>query len=130
MGLSLITSGLFALVYGFTNLNHTTVYAYTTGGILLLAAIILTLFFRYEHHAQSPIIHPELLKNRNILFANAVQLIDSLVLLWAFTFLVVLLQRRFDLTSIESGALFILSLIHISEPTRLGMISYAVFCLK
>src|SRR5450756_2515477 len=26
-------------------------------------------------------------------------------------------------------ALF-LSLIHISEPTRLGMISYAVFCLK
>src|SRR5450756_504076 len=26
--------------------------------------------------------------------------------------------------------LFFLSLIHISEPTRLGMISYAVFCLK
>src|SRR5450759_5702474 len=25
---------------------------------------------------------------------------------------------------------FELSLIHISEPTRLGMISYAVFCLK
>src|SRR5450756_247407 len=25
---------------------------------------------------------------------------------------------------------FYLSLIHISEPTRLGMISYAVFCLK
>src|SRR5659263_432562 len=24
--------------------------------------------------------------------------------------------------------LFLLSLIHISEPTRLGMISYAVFC--
>src|SRR5450759_199964 len=27
-------------------------------------------------------------------------------------------------------AVMILSLIHISEPTRLGMISYAVFCLK
>eukprot|EP00825_Cyclidium_porcatum_P039004 TRINITY_DN4635_c0_g1_i1.p2 TRINITY_DN4635_c0_g1~~TRINITY_DN4635_c0_g1_i1.p2 ORF type:complete len:118 (-),score=19.02 TRINITY_DN4635_c0_g1_i1:1-354(-) len=26
--------------------------------------------------------------------------------------------------------LYNLSLIHISEPTRLGMISYAVFCLK
>src|SRR5450756_2869669 len=25
---------------------------------------------------------------------------------------------------------YYLSLIHISEPTRLGMISYAVFCLK
>src|SRR5450759_1579834 len=28
------------------------------------------------------------------------------------------------------GSIHILSLIHISEPTRLGMISYAVFCLK
>ena len=28
------------------------------------------------------------------------------------------------------GFLMDLSLIHISEPTRLGMISYAVFCLK
>src|SRR5450759_499578 len=28
------------------------------------------------------------------------------------------------------GAVRDLSLIHISEPTRLGMISYAVFCLK
>src|SRR5450759_271199 len=30
----------------------------------------------------------------------------------------------------RDGALQDLSLIHISEPTRLGMISYAVFCLK
>src|SRR5450759_5778095 len=30
----------------------------------------------------------------------------------------------------HDGALAHLSLIHISEPTRLGMISYAVFCLK
>src|SRR5450756_1760058 len=29
----------------------------------------------------------------------------------------------------KTAALY-LSLIHISEPTRLGMISYAVFCLK
>src|SRR5450759_1696577 len=28
------------------------------------------------------------------------------------------------------GVVLGLSLIHISEPTRLGMISYAVFCLK
>src|SRR5450756_1291906 len=30
----------------------------------------------------------------------------------------------------ERRAILDLSLIHISEPTRLGMISYAVFCLK
>src|SRR5665648_857240 len=29
-----------------------------------------------------------------------------------------------------NGPRIALSLIHISEPTRLGMISYAVFCLK
>src|SRR5450756_1755088 len=30
----------------------------------------------------------------------------------------------------ERASVQSLSLIHISEPTRLGMISYAVFCLK
>ena len=30
----------------------------------------------------------------------------------------------------KAGQAMDLSLIHISEPTRLGMISYAVFCLK
>ena len=30
----------------------------------------------------------------------------------------------------EEASVVDLSLIHISEPTRLGMISYAVFCLK
>src|SRR5450756_2903082 len=30
----------------------------------------------------------------------------------------------------KAGDVLPLSLIHISEPTRLGMISYAVFCLK
>src|SRR5450756_1021889 len=31
---------------------------------------------------------------------------------------------------IRIHVVLVLSLIHISEPTRLGMISYAVFCLK
>src|SRR5450756_329031 len=36
--------------------------------------------------------------------------------------------RRIFEQGLPTGTL--LSLIHISEPTRLGMISYAVFCLK
>src|SRR5450759_5832426 len=38
--------------------------------------------------------------------------------------------RDVDLIIPEGDFVFLLSLIHISEPTRLGMISYAVFCLK
>src|SRR5450756_2831578 len=34
------------------------------------------------------------------------------------------------LTSDKAARYNPLSLIHLSEPTRLGMISYAVFCLK
>src|SRR5450759_5763917 len=37
---------------------------------------------------------------------------------------------RGDVRSRSLCPLPTLSLIHISEPTRLGMISYAVFCLK
>src|SRR5665648_1156807 len=41
----------------------------------------------------------------------------------------VLSEIRFDKESLLHHGLG-LTLIHISEPTRLGMISYAVFCLK
>src|SRR5450756_2132790 len=37
--------------------------------------------------------------------------------------------RGVDLRAEQVGDVEHLSLIHISEPTRLGMISYAVFCL-
>src|SRR5450756_2686644 len=40
-------------------------------------------------------------------------------------------QHEFPVALLEeSPGRHDLSLIHISEPTRLGMISYAVFCLK
>src|SRR5450756_3004428 len=38
-------------------------------------------------------------------------------------------EEPLDVLAIERTGEW-LSLIHISEPTRLGMISYAVFCLK
>src|SRR5450756_2999532 len=38
-------------------------------------------------------------------------------------------QRRMAKV-VNFGVVYGLSLIHISEPTRLGMISYAVFCLQ
>src|SRR5450759_5501042 len=37
-------------------------------------------------------------------------------------------NKQWDIPKLRE--LMELSLIHISEPTRLGMISYAVFCLK
>ena len=39
-------------------------------------------------------------------------------------------EKRCRESVLYSGYALNLSLIHISEPTRLGMISYAVFCLK
>src|SRR5450759_4076765 len=37
---------------------------------------------------------------------------------------------RDGMIALKNDPVWTLSLIHISEPTRLGMISYAVFCLK
>src|SRR5450756_3135788 len=42
----------------------------------------------------------------------------------------VVFQTGASIDTWSSGMEQGLSLIHISEPTRLGMISYAVFCLK
>src|SRR5450759_4295176 len=41
-----------------------------------------------------------------------------------------LISKKQMLEELKKRMLFDLSLIHISEPTRLGMTSYAVFCLK
>src|SRR5674536_373490 len=38
--------------------------------------------------------------------------------------------QRLKGTAVATGVIVALSLIHISEPTRLLSISYAVFCLK
>ena len=43
---------------------------------------------------------------------------------------ILLMDWAFKKGLMEFGVYKCLSLIHISEPTRLGMISYAVFCLK
>src|SRR5450756_322189 len=42
----------------------------------------------------------------------------------------IVIGNALPLKAIPLGTVVHLSLIHISEPTRLGMISYAVFCLK
>src|SRR5450756_333375 len=41
-----------------------------------------------------------------------------------------IIATEFVAKSAADGYTLLVSLIHISEPTRLGMISYAVFCLK
>src|SRR5665213_684124 len=39
-------------------------------------------------------------------------------------------QHRLEVAKVLGKAIYYLSLIHISEPTRQAEISYAVFCLK
>src|SRR5450756_208996 len=55
---------------------------------------------------------------RGVWQGNGVRLLDAL------------LSGRTRAGHATPGTAITLSLIHISEPTRLGMISYAVFCLK
>src|SRR5665648_344933 len=50
---------------------------------------------------------------------------------WYFSAVMVLVYAMSSFFNIYwMEQMLYLSLIHISEPTRLGMISYAVFCLK
>ena len=53
------------------------------------------------------------------------------ILLNDHDFSLILMDVRMpDLSGYETATIIYLSLIHISEPTRLLSISYAVFCLK
>src|SRR5450759_5621167 len=54
-------------------------------------------------------------------------LVDRMEVRWVYTAGFLLWSAA---TLSTAAVASFLSLIHISEPTRLGMISYAVFCLK
>src|SRR5450756_781505 len=63
--------------------------------------------------------------------SRATQAFLSRTLPWHASLLARFIGYRTMISTIEAQGLVMgLSLIHISEPTRLGMISYAVFCLK
>src|SRR5665648_1226933 len=55
---------------------------------------------------------------------------EVLVLYYFCDFSIKEISRAKNITEGAAKTMLFLSLIHISEPTRLGMISYAVFCLK
>ena len=58
------------------------------------------------------------------------EVISIIGILVALGIIVVGSLKNLNLIILSSIAAFILSLIHISEPTRQAEISYAVFCLK
>ena len=88
-------------------------------GLILLFSALQFKIFRLRHVSM---VGNFLLANMTILFLPpAVGIMDKFHVIAPYLLPIVL---------IIVGAIVILSLIHISEPTRLGMISYAVFCLK
>ena len=74
-----------------------------------------------------------------LLWSMFISMPSAMILLWAAQLLAIYLGYglyRMEVLlynlpgNVDGMSRIGLSLIHISEPTRLGMISYAVFCLK
>src|SRR5450756_434750 len=110
-----IPFGLVAMLIGLKTLPRTprATHAFDFPGALLAAAC-LGLFIvgigSAAHHAWPGLV--------------SIELASAALLGW------VLMRRQADHPAPMLPVDLFLSLIHISEPTRLGMISYAVFCLK
>src|SRR5450756_915898 len=108
IGAELITLVIFAILLVTRTLSLT---GFVLGLALVSAAVTTSVSFYYYVMAKAPGGPPageESMFNLNIYDSS----LDGIVI--------------FDMGSNITD----LSLIHISEPTRLGMISYAVFCLK
>src|SRR5665648_375544 len=70
--------------------------------------------------------HPEMFKKSKELLKKFVDADKMIKTLEGDPFVMYVLEGQKEVILTDKC----LSLIHISEPTRLGMISYAVFCLK
>src|SRR5450756_435601 len=96
------------------------VHAGALGSCFILVGSLTPAFLPADNAFNHVWLLRELQHGAGRVLATAVLLFGVLILLWAW----LRLHPRDDGVDVS------LSLIHISEPTRLGMISYAVFCLK
>ena len=106
-GIAAISIGLTSLVLALIEGNS---WGWSSGrivGLLVLAAVSLTLFFVIELRSKSPMLDLSYFKSRSFLGANIVAFIVSFAMLAMFFFLALYMQNVLGYSPLEAGARFL-----------------------
>ena len=102
-GVLLVSSGLFCLVYGFSNAATHSWHAPSTYGFLIAGVALLAVFAFWQTRAASPLLPPRVVLDRNRGGAYLSVLIASAAMFGTFLFLTYYLQQTPSYTPIVTG---------------------------
>jgi EmrB/QacA subfamily drug resistance transporter len=112
-GVAVLTIGLTALVLALVEGNGWGWGSPEIVGLLALAALALPAFVFVENRVKAPMVHFELLSDRNFLGAVVVAMIISFAMLGVFFFLALYMQDILGYTPLEAGIRFLPSTLMI-----------------
>ena len=102
-GVLLVSSGLFCLVYGFSNAATHSWHAPSTYGFLIAGVALLAVFAFWQTRAANPLLPPRVVLDRNRGGAYLSMLIASAAMFGTFLFLTYYLQQTLGYTPIVTG---------------------------
>jgi Major Facilitator Superfamily len=102
-GVLLVSSGLFCVVYGFSNAATHGWHAASTYGFLIAGVALLAAFAFWQTRAANPLLPPRVVLDRNRGGAYASMLVASAAMFGTFLFLTYYLQQTLGYTPIITG---------------------------
>jgi EmrB/QacA subfamily drug resistance transporter len=106
-GVLLVSSGVFCLVYGFSNAATHNWHSPSTYGFLAAGVVLLVVFALWQRRAAHPLLPPRVVLDRNRGGAYASMLIGTAGLFGIFLFLTYYLQQTLGYSPLVTGAAFL-----------------------
>jgi len=106
-GVALVSSGLFCVVYGFSNASTHSWGNWDTWGFLAAGAVLLLAFFGWQARATHPLLPLRVLADRDRGAALSTVLISSAGMFGVFLFLTYYLQGTLGYTPVGNGVAFL-----------------------
>jgi EmrB/QacA subfamily drug resistance transporter len=121
-GVILVSSGVFCLVYGFSNAATHGWSTPSTYGFLAAGVVLLTAFAVWQGHASHPLLPPRVVLDRNRGAAYLAILIVGAGLFGIFLFLTYYLQTSLDYSPVISGVAFLPMVVCIAVAANVSNI--------
>jgi EmrB/QacA subfamily drug resistance transporter len=102
-GVVMVSSGMFCLVYGFSNASTHRWGTPSTWGFLIAAAVLLTAFARWQTRAGHPLLPPRIVLDRNRGGAYLTMLVAGAAMYGIFLFVIYYMQGIMGFSAIKSG---------------------------
>ncbi|MFD9908398.1 MFS transporter [Streptomyces sp. NPDC059063] len=120
VGVLLVSSGLFCLVYGFSNASTHDWGTPSTWGVLVAGAVLLILFGLWQPRAQAPVLPPRVVLDRNRGGAYLTMLFAGAGLFGMLLFLIYYLQNSLGYSALKAGVSLLPTVTLTAVASTLG----------